>query len=82
MAELIALDHDAVLAAGVAGGGHRAYPRRLPGPPSRDWTMPPKVYLDSPGFGDFRAMPARGGDLAMLKWISSFPATPRSGCRP
>src|SRR3954469_19242066 len=38
-----------------------------------EWAMPPKVYLDSPGFGDFRAMPARGDGLAILKWISSFP---------
>jgi alanine dehydrogenase len=43
------------------------------------WTMPPKVYLESPGHGDFRAMPARGGDLAMLKWISSFPGNPENG---
>jgi len=41
--------------------------------------MPAKVYLDSPPHGDFRAMPARGDDLAMLKWISSFPANPRRG---
>ena len=26
-----------------------------------DWVMPSKVYLPSPPFGDFRAMPARGG---------------------
>ena len=38
-----------------------------------EWVMPAKIYLDSPGFGDFRAMPARGGRLAILKWISSFP---------
>ena len=38
--------------------------------------MPPKVYLDSPPFGDFRAMPALGGGFAMLKWISSFPGNP------
>jgi hypothetical protein len=25
-----------------------------------EWTMPPKVYLESPPFGDFRAMPALG----------------------
>jgi alanine dehydrogenase len=43
------------------------------------WTMPPKVYLESPGHGDFRAMPARGRDLAMLKWISSFPGNPGHG---
>src|SRR4051794_38696172 len=41
--------------------------------------MPSKVYLDSPPYGDFRAMPARGGELAMLKWISSFPANPERG---
>src|SRR4051812_49902734 len=39
--------------------------------------MPAKVYLDSPPHGDFRAMPALGGELAMLKWISSFPGNPR-----
>jgi alanine dehydrogenase len=43
------------------------------------WAMPPKVYLDSPGLGDFRAMPARGDGLAMLKWISSFPGNPERG---
>src|SRR5437764_12713927 len=41
-----------------------------------EWRMPAKVYLDSPPHGDFRAMPALGGGLAMLKWISSFPANP------
>src|SRR3954452_396703 len=44
-----------------------------------EWAMPPKVYLDSPGFGDFRAMPARGDGLAILKWISSFPGNIRRG---
>ncbi len=38
-----------------------------------EWRMPPKVYLDSPPYGDFRAMPALGSDLALLKWITSFP---------
>jgi alanine dehydrogenase len=41
-----------------------------------EWVMPPKVYLESPGFGDFRAMPARGDGIAILKWISSFPGNP------
>lgn len=41
--------------------------------------MPAKVYLDSPPFGDFRAMPARGGGLALLKWITSFPGNPDRG---
>jgi alanine dehydrogenase len=44
-----------------------------------DWTMPAKVYLQSPPFGDFRAMPARGDGLALLKWITSFPGNPARG---
>jgi ornithine cyclodeaminase/alanine dehydrogenase-like protein (mu-crystallin family) len=44
-----------------------------------EWVMPSKVYLQSPPHGDFRAMPARGGGLAMLKWISSFPQNPARG---
>ncbi len=38
-----------------------------------EWVMPAKVYLDAPPDGDFRAMPARGGRLALLKWVTSFP---------
>ena len=41
--------------------------------------MPPKVYLESPPFGDFRAMPARGDGLALLKWVTSFPGNPERG---
>src|SRR4051794_1373322 len=44
-----------------------------------DWEMPAKVYLLSPPHGDFRAMPARGDGLAMLKWITSFPGNPAKG---
>ena len=44
-----------------------------------EWAMPSKVYLQSPPYGDFRAMPARGGDLALLKWITSFPGNPAQG---
>ena len=43
-----------------------------------EWTMPPKVYLDSPP-GDFRAMPARGDGVALLKWVTSFPDNPQRG---
>jgi len=43
------------------------------------WTMPPKVYLDCAPYGDFRAMPARGGDFALLKWVTSFPGNPARG---
>ena len=46
---------------------------------SGEWVMPPKVYLDSPPRGDFRAMPARGGGLAILKWVTSFPANRARG---
>lgn len=42
------------------------------------WTMPSKVYLDSPP-GDFRAMPARGDGFALLKWVTSFPSNPARG---
>ena len=44
-----------------------------------EWVMPPKVYLDSPPFGDFRAMPARGDGLALLKWVTSFPGNSDRG---
>jgi alanine dehydrogenase len=44
-----------------------------------DWSMPAKVYVDAPPNGDFRAMPARGGGLATLKWVTSFPANPDRG---
>jgi alanine dehydrogenase len=44
-----------------------------------EWTMPAKVYLDSPPHGDFRAMPALGDGLALLKWVTSFPANTAKG---
>lgn len=40
-----------------------------------EWVMPPKVYLESPP-GDFRAMPARGSGVALLKWVTSYPRNP------
>ena len=43
------------------------------------WAMPPKVYLDAAPNGDFRAMPARGAGLAILKWVTSFPGNPAAG---
>ena len=79
MADLPVLDRDAVLAAvSPAEAIERvrdAFLRHRRG----EWVMPPKVYLPSPGFGDFRAMPARGDGLAILKWISSFPDNPARG---
>jgi alanine dehydrogenase len=44
-----------------------------------EWTMPAKVYLDSPPHGDFRAMPALGDGLALLKWVTSFPRNSAKG---
>lgn len=44
-----------------------------------DWVMPAKVYVDAPPAGDFRAMPARGEGLAILKWVTSFPHNPERG---
>ncbi len=44
-----------------------------------EWRMPAKVYLDSPPHGDFRAMPALGEGLALLKWVTSFPANSARG---
>src|SRR6186997_1288119 len=44
-----------------------------------EWTMPAKVYLESPPYGDFRAMPALGGGLALLKWVTSFPGNSARG---
>ncbi len=44
-----------------------------------EWTMPPKIYVQSPPGGDFRAMPAMGGGTAILKWVTSFPDNPVLG---
>ena len=44
-----------------------------------EWAMPPKVYLDASPAGDFRAMPAKGAGLAILKWVTSFPGNPAVG---
>jgi alanine dehydrogenase len=43
------------------------------------WLMPSKVYVPVPPDGDFRAMPARGGGYAVLKWVTSFPRNPERG---
>ena len=76
------LDHDAVLAAVSPAAAIERVREGLLRFHAGDWVMPPKVYLESPPFGDFRAMPARGGGFALLKWVTSFPGTPRGACRP
>jgi ornithine cyclodeaminase/alanine dehydrogenase-like protein (mu-crystallin family) len=79
VSELPVLDHDAVLR---AVSPHEAIDRVRNGFRrfhSGAWSMPPKLYLDSAPFGDFRAMPARGDGLALLKWVTSFPGNPARG---
>jgi alanine dehydrogenase len=79
VARLPVLDHDAVLStvspAAAIDRVAEAFRRFHAG----EWAMPPKIYLESPPFGDFRAMPARGDGLALLKWVTSFPGNPARG---
>ncbi|MDX6713704.1 MAG: alanine dehydrogenase [Baekduia sp.] len=76
MPDVPVLDHDAVLAAvsprEAIDRTREAFLRHRAG----EWHMPAKVYLEAPPHGDFRAMPALGDGLAILKWISSFPGNP------
>ena len=73
MADIALFDRDAVLSAvsparaiELVRDGFIRYARG-------EWAMPPKIYLDAPPHGDFRAMPGRGSGLAILKWVTSFP---------
>jgi len=79
MTEIPVISGDAVLAAlDPATAVERtrvAFERHARG----EWTMPAKVYLDSPPHGDFRAMPALGDGLALLKWVTSFPGNSAKG---
>jgi ornithine cyclodeaminase/alanine dehydrogenase-like protein (mu-crystallin family) len=79
MAEIAVIDHDAVLAAvpplEAIERVRDGFVRHAHG----EWEMPPKLYLDAPPQGDFRAMPAKGSGLAMLKWVTSFPDNPAAG---
>src|SRR5919206_3778536 len=80
MPEIPVFDHDTVLQAIAPAEAiervRDAFIRHHAG----EWVMPAKVYLDAPeGPGDFRAMPARGGGLAILKWVTSFPSNGERG---
>lgn len=44
-----------------------------------EWQMPAKVYLTNEPHGDFRAMPASGDGIAILKWVTSFPLNRAKG---
>ncbi len=79
MPELALLDHDTVLAAVSPAAAIEATRDAFLRHHAGEWIMPAKVYLESPPYGDFRAMPARGGDLALLKWVTSFPGNPAQG---
>ena len=79
MPEIPVFDHEAVLSAVSAEDAvervRDAFVRYANG----EWEMPPKVYLDAPPRGDFRAMPARGAGVAILKWVTSFTENPKHG---
>ncbi len=79
MPELPVLDYDAVLAAVSPAESIERVREALVRFHDGTWSMPPKVYLPSPPFGDFRAMPALGDGLALVKWVTSFPGNPARG---
>jgi ornithine cyclodeaminase/alanine dehydrogenase-like protein (mu-crystallin family) len=79
MAKVAVLDHDRVLAAVSPQDAVDRVRDAFVSFARGEWHMPPKVYLPSPPNGDFRAMPVRGEGLAILKWVTSFPANPEAG---
>src|ERR671933_2781123 len=79
MTELAVFSHDAVLAAVSPLEAIERVRDVFVRYAAVEWTMPPKVYLDAPPNGDFRAMPARGSGLAIVKWVTSFPRNPERG---
>ena len=79
MTKIPVLDHDGVLAAVSPQEAVDRVRDAFVSFARGEWQMPPKVYLPSPPNGDFRAMPVRGEGLAILKWVTSFPANPRRG---
>jgi len=79
MPDLPVFDHDAVLAAVTPLDAIERVRDGFVRYESAEWEMPPKLYLDAAPAGDFRAMPAKGGGLAILKWVTSFPGNPGRG---
>ncbi|MEW5955406.1 MAG: ornithine cyclodeaminase family protein, partial [Candidatus Micrarchaeota archaeon] len=45
----------------------------------KEFSMPPKIYLDVPGRGDFRAMPCFQEPYCSIKWVSVYPENPKQG---
>ena len=72
-------NHETVLSAISAGEAIERIRHAFVEYASGEWTMPPKVYLDAYPAGDFRAMPARGAGVAILKWVTSFPGNSAGG---
>jgi alanine dehydrogenase len=78
------LDSEAVLAAVSPAAAVKLVTEAFERHARGEWEMPAKLYLDAGEEsrfdggppGDFRAMPARGDGLAMLKWVTSFPGNP------
>jgi ornithine cyclodeaminase/alanine dehydrogenase-like protein (mu-crystallin family) len=79
MPELPLFDHDTVLSAVAPLEAIERVRDGFVRHASGEWVMPAKVYLDAPPNGDFRAMPARGSGLAILKWVTSFPGNAARG---
>jgi ornithine cyclodeaminase/alanine dehydrogenase-like protein (mu-crystallin family) len=79
MPELPVFDHDAVLRAVSPLEAIERVREAFVEYAHGRWQMPAKIYLDAPPNGDFRAMPARGAGLAILKWVTSFPSNPAAG---
>ncbi len=77
--ELPVLGASALLRAVPAGDAVDAVARAFVAHHRGEWEMPPKVYVGAYPAGDFRAMPAQGGERAMLKWVTSFPGNPAAG---
>jgi ornithine cyclodeaminase/alanine dehydrogenase-like protein (mu-crystallin family) len=77
--EILAFDHDAVLSAVTPAEAIERVREAFVEYAAGEWVMPAKVYLDASPNGDFRAMPAKGAGLAILKWVTSFPGNPEAG---
>ena len=79
MPEIPVFNHDAVLSAVSPEEAIERVRHAFVEYASGEWRMPPKVYLDAYPAGDFRAMPAMGAGVAILKWVTSFPGNPVDG---
>jgi alanine dehydrogenase len=79
MPEIPVFNHESVLSAVAAEEAIERVRQAFVEYASGEWTMPPKVYLDAQPAGDFRAMPAKGAGIAILKWVTSFPGNGANG---